>query len=245
VLTVADAANPENFVMFAILAPVDDTGYTKLPLQFLMGNGGTVAAGDVIVSFDYLQGGFSAWPTDDDPDDDLQGVVEGFLWHDTATDELKMRNAADDGWVTVGSGGAVDLLEIDVAQSGHGLAVGEVIRRSTAGGGSYVKAQADSAANAEAVGIVTAVPDTDNFTYSPGGHISGLSGLTNATVYFLSPSSAGALTATEPSTDGQVSKPLLIATSTTTGVFFNMRGAIVDGGDEQNQFHLLNYLIAS
>jgi hypothetical protein len=105
VLTVADAANPENFVMFGILAPVDDTGYTKLPLWFLMGNGGTVAAGDVIVSFDYLQGGYAAYPTDDDPDDDLQGVIEGFLWHDTASDELKMRNANDNGWVTVGPAG--------------------------------------------------------------------------------------------------------------------------------------------
>lgn len=112
-------------------------------------------------------------------------------------------------------------------QTGHGLSVGNVIRFN---GTSYVKAQADSAANAEVIGIVTAVADADNFTYATGGPITGLSGLTAGTVYFLSPTSAGALTATEPSADGQVSKPLLDATSTTAGVFFNYRGEVLGSG---------------
>jgi hypothetical protein len=54
-----------------------------------------------------------------------------------------------------------------------------------------------------------------------------LSGLTAGTVYFLSPSSAGALTATAPTTVGQVSKPLLIAYTTTAGYFFDWRGEVL------------------
>lgn len=112
-----------------------------------------------------------------------------------------------------------------VAQVAHGLAVGDVVKLS--GSNTYAKAQANSAANAEVVGIVSAVADADNFTLTTGGEISGLSGLTANTVYYLSPSSAGALTATEPSTVGQVSKPILNAKTTTTGYVFNMRGATV------------------
>lgn len=94
----------------------------------------------------------------------------------------------------------------------------------------YTKAKADSAANAEVYGVVSAVADADNFTLQTGGQISGLSGLTAGTVYFLSPSTAGAVTATEPSTTGHVSKPILLADSTTSAYLFNMRGLTI-GGD--------------
>jgi hypothetical protein len=113
---------------------------------------------------------------------------------------------------------------ISVTQASHGLAVGNVIRMS---GTTYAKAQADSAANAEVVGMVSAVADADNFSFITGGLVSGLSGLTAGTVYFLSPTTAGALTATEPATAGQVSKPVLVATTTTAGVFYNFRGAVL------------------
>ena len=102
--------------------------------------------------------------------------------------------------------------------------MGNVLRHN---GTTFVKAQADSAANAEAIGIVSEVIDTNNYVLKVTGFITGLSSLTAGTTYFLSPSSAGALTATEPSTSGQISKPVLIATSTTAGVFINMRGAVV------------------
>jgi hypothetical protein len=102
-----------------------------------------------------------------------------------------------------------------------------VIRLSSS---TYITAKADSKTNAEAVGIVTAVAGADDFTFAVIGKVSGLSGLTAGTVYFLSPTSAGALTATEPTTVGQVSKPLLIADSTTSGYLFDFRGQIVTTG---------------
>lgn len=115
---------------------------------------------------------------------------------------------------------------IDVVQAAHGFVVGDALRRSA---GVYVKAQADSSSNAEAVGIVSAVAGVNDFTLLMSGEITGLSGLTDATVYFLSETTAGLLTTMEPTLNGTVSKPLLVATSATTGVFVNLRG-IVNGG---------------
>ena len=123
-----------------------------------------------------------------------------------------------------GGGGSGTDLERSIAQTAHGLAVGDIVRYS---GTAYVKAKADTAANAEVVGIVSAVADANHFTLLYSGYITGLSGLTAGTVYFLSPSSAGALTTTEPSTVGQISKPLLLAESTTTGYFVNFRGSAI------------------
>jgi hypothetical protein len=102
--------------------------------------------------------------------------------------------------------------------------VGNVVRLS---GTSYVKAQANSEANAEAVGIVSAVAGADDFTLCVGGHIDTLSGLTAGAVYYLDDDTAGLLTTTEPPDVGDVSKPLLIADTTTSGWIFNMRGFIV------------------
>ena len=128
-----------------------------------------------------------------------------------------------------GSGPAQTLSSGEVNQNSHGLAVGDVIRKD---GDDYVQAQADSAVNAEVVGIVTAVADIDNFTYVYGGRVEPLSGLTSGTVYFLSAATPGALTATEPTGIGEVSKPILIATDTDdVGLFFNFRGYVVSEGD--------------
>lgn len=112
-----------------------------------------------------------------------------------------------------------------ITQTGHGLSVGDVVRLN--GSGDYVVAQADSEANAEVAGIVSDVDGVDDFTLTVVGQITGLSSLTAGAVYYLSASSAGDLTATEPTGLGQVSKPLLIADTTTSGYFFNMRGAII------------------
>ena len=124
-------------------------------------------------------------------------------------------------------GGSGESLVREVSQTGHGLDVGDVVRLD---GTDYVAAQADSAANAEVVGIVSAVAGVDDFTLHYGGRITGLSGLTAGEVYFLSATTAGLLTATAPSGDGEVSKPVLVADSTTTGYFCNYRGMVLPAG---------------
>jgi hypothetical protein len=116
-------------------------------------------------------------------------------------------------------------VSVRIAQTAHGLAVGNVIRHN---GTNFVKARADSLANANGVMMVTTVPDANNFTAVQIGYVTGLSGLTAGTTYYLDPTTAGAITATEPVTAGQVSKPVLLATSTTAGFFSSSyRGALV------------------
>lgn len=114
--------------------------------------------------------------------------------------------------------------EFSISQTSHGLSVGNVIRLN---GISYVKALADNGTNAEVVGIVSQVTDANNFKFITGGKITGLSSLTAGVTYFLSDTTSGLLTSTEPTTSGSISKPILIADSTTSGYVFNMRGVQV------------------
>lgn len=109
---------------------------------------------------------------------------------------------------------------VNITQAAHGLVVGNVVRFD---GVNYVLAQADTRANADLVGIVSAVLDINTFTLQLEGPVIGLAGLTAGAVHYLSPTVAGALTNVEPSTLGQISKPVLIASSATDGYIFNWR----------------------
>ena len=130
-------------------------------------------------------------------------------------------------WVVVGgSGSGGSGASKEVTQATHGFAIGDLLYLN---GDVYTKAIASASATAEVVGIVSIVGGTDEFTLSTGGWVEGLSGLTAGTVYFLSGDTAGALTATEPTTEGYISKLCFIADSTTSGYFFNMRGAVMGG----------------
>jgi hypothetical protein len=110
-----------------------------------------------------------------------------------------------------------------ITQVGHGFAAGMAIYR---GVGSYAKAKADSIHTADVVGIVESVSGND-FTVVYEGRISGLSGLTDGETYFLSATVAGDLTSTEPTTAGLITKPMMVATSTTSGIVINHRGVTI------------------
>lgn len=138
---------------------------------------------------------------------------------DAGSDEVDITIAA--------SGGSGEAIEKAIVQVGHGLAVGNVVRLS---GTSYIKAQANTESNAEVVGIVSSVAGPDDFTIKVSGRTTGLSGLTAGAVYYLDDDTAGLLTATEPADTGDISKPLLIADTTTSGWIFNMRGFLVSSG---------------
>jgi len=124
--------------------------------------------------------------------------------------------------------GAGETVKRTFTQAGHGFAVQNVVYRAS---GSFELAKADAEATAEAVGIVESV-DGDDFTIVLAGYISGLSGLTDASVYYVSKDVAGQITTTEPIGGTEVSKPILIATGTTTGFVVNMRGLIGAGGPD-------------
>lgn len=128
---------------------------------------------------------------------------------------------------TGGGGGSGEATIFTVNQTAHGLAVGNVVR-SNGTAGQFTKAQADSAANAEAVGIVTVVTDANNYTVTTGGYITtGVPVQAASTVMFLSATTAGLLTATEPSTVGQVSLPLLVVITSGTKAYFNVKRGLV------------------
>ena len=128
-----------------------------------------------------------------------------------------------DGSLLTGVGGSGVAVKKTFSQASNGFAVGDVLRNN---GTDWVKAQANSAANAEVFGIVDTTGDPV-FSVTFSGYISGLSGLTAGAGHFLSPSSAGAVTATDPTTSGQVSKPVLVAITTTTAVVQIQRGYVI------------------
>lgn len=115
-----------------------------------------------------------------------------------------------------------------ITQAGHGFAAKDVVRFN---GTDYVKALADSVENAEAVGIVERVDGDDFILVRNGGMLRGVTGLTAGTVYFLSSATAGLLTTTEPTDEGDVSKPVLLGLSTINGLVMNYRGVLIESGD--------------
>jgi hypothetical protein len=128
-----------------------------------------------------------------------------------------------------GSGGGGSTSSFSVTQTAHGFVVGDVLRNAGTAN-TYAKAQADSAAHAEIVGIVTVVTDANTFSVTTQGIVTaGVPAATAGTVMFLSASTAGALSSTEPSSLGDVSKPLAIVLESSVRMLFsNFRGELIN-----------------
>jgi hypothetical protein len=100
-------------------------------------------------------------------------------------------------------------------QSAHGLAVGNVIRHN---GTSWVKSQADTAANAVVGGVVVVKISADEFVMATGGYVAGLTGLTAGSVHYLDATTAGALTTTAPG----IAVPIIHADTATSGALMSL-----------------------
>jgi hypothetical protein len=105
-------------------------------------------------------------------------------------------------------------------QADHTFTAEDVIYHN---GTIWVKALADDAETARAVGVVESV-DGDDFVLVFGGDIA-LTGKTPGALYYLSPTVAGALTATEPTDEGHYRMVVLETVSATVGVV-RIEGAI-------------------
>lgn len=167
-----------------------------------------------------------------------------------AKDDGKVYTLDSDGnEKEVGSGGGAS---VEVAQSGHGFIIGDVLYFD---GTNYVKAKADAANTAEVVGIVSEVVDTDNFVATTAGYVeSGLEldvdgdPLVAGSVYFLSAGTAGGLTLNEPNVVGQVSRPVLLVSAARTaegaadakGFVLPYRGVVVGGSNARTSLSLNN-----
>jgi hypothetical protein len=155
--------------------------------------------------------------------------VEGMIRYNSETDSFE--GYASNTWSGIGGGGTTDR----ILQVGHSFVVGDVLWLN---GSTYAKAKADAVNTAEVVGVVSRVIDVDNFEMTLSGEISGLSSLTPGEVYFLSASTAGALTVTEPSVIGQVSLPVGVASSASTLYVAPKRGVVVGSANARTTIPL-------
>ena len=133
---------------------------------------------------------------------------------------IEYKSSGDANWSKIGK------TSIRITQAGHGLSVKNAVKISTSTG-AYEKAQADSVENAEVVGVVIEV-DGNDFVLSTNGLADGLSGLSEGQTYYLSTSTPGALVDYAPTGLGEVSKPIMVAKSSTEAYVINYRGVQLD-----------------
>ena len=92
-------------------------------------------------------------------------LVEGEIAINTADKKLYIRDNANNIVEIASGGGTAGGSTSEITQSSHGLAVKDAIRHN---GSAWVKAQAN-ATTTLALGIVTAVADSNNFTIAQSG----------------------------------------------------------------------------
>ena len=124
-------------------------------------------------------------------------------------------------------GGSADV--ITVTQAGHTLTLGYPVKMTASG---YAHATANSAPNAEVVGIIIATT-TNTLTIALGGRITVdgcVPNVTAGTVLFLQVS-AGLLAAAEPSSAGEISKPMAVVTvANSEMIMVQQRGEVLSTG---------------
>jgi hypothetical protein len=164
----------------------------------------------------------------------------GMIRYNTTSDSFE--GYASGSWSAIGGSGTIDRITQDnsVAGTSVGLfAVGDVLYLN---GGIYTKAIATSGDASEIVGVVSKIIDSNlstfTFEMTLSGEISGLAGLIPGSVYFLSSTTPGALTTTEPNTVGFVSVPVGVASSSTSLYVAPKRGIVVGGTNARTQLNL-------
>jgi len=117
-----------------------------------------------------------------------------------------------DGRLTAAGTVAIDTAASTITADTTGLAVGDAVYATGTGG--VARAQANAAGAVKVIGFVTSVGVTGKV--ATAGALTGLTGLTAGARYFLSPTVAGAVTTTVPTTEGQFVAPVGIALSATS-----------------------------
>jgi hypothetical protein len=118
-----------------------------------------------------------------------------------------------------------------ITSGSPGYSFGSVVRVTSTG---YTLARADNPDSAEVVGVISSLETAYSIVTLTGrinGNFTSVAGgtLSPGCVYFLSPSAAGQITTTEPSTIGYVSKPVILGLGQTAGVVLQYRGNYLNG----------------
>jgi len=132
--------------------------------------------------------------------------------------------------ILTGGAATTKTLKEEIAQTAHGFTVGSVLRWDYSQG-KYALAKADTALNAEVVGVVNELSDANNFylTYSGYIEIPTFSG-GSYPVLFLSGTTAGELSSSPPSFVGSVVKPVLSRSTNGAGhIVMNYLGTQIGG----------------
>lgn len=163
---------------------------------------------------------------------DSRAIPLGIQYAADYNSTITTRTLVDKGYVDSRSAASGERITKAILQSSHGFNVNDVLGWS---GGTYNKPKANGLYDGEVIGIVTKCTDANNFELTQAGYVSGLTGLVSNTTYFLSDTTAGLLTATEPSTVSYLSKSMLIANSSTSGwvlpyAAYTISSGVTEGG---------------
>ena len=160
--------------------------------------------------------------------------------YDTTLKSLFVYNGST--WTPAGGGAA---LKSTIEQTAHGFNTADIGCALYLNGGVYAKAKADAANTAEVVGFLDSLVDLNTFTVTMAGEVRiirtmGEGDLVPGSVYFLSTTDAGRVTATEPTVVGQISQPVGVAKANNILVVNIMRGTVVGGANLRTTINLAN-----
>ena len=153
--------------------------------------------------------------------------VPYIYWYDTGTTDTDLHVFSTGGGGGSGvsgysgySGFNANNQSVTYANS---FSAGQVIYKTPGG---YDLALANDIYTSEVIGVVQSA-NSSEFTYVINGYISGLTGIEDATCYYLSDTVPGQLTMDAPTVSGSVIRPVLIGTSTTTGVVVEFPSVVI------------------
>lgn len=125
----------------------------------------------------------------------------------------------------------------EFTQAGHGFSVGDFLRVDSAS--THTEAQANSFTNAQSVGMVVETPvdgDADKFIIQTEGFTDVLSGLSGTVpvLFWLDPSTPGAMTSTKPTGGGEYRKPVFVSYTSGSGYILEQKQEPVLDTDSPN-----------
>ena len=142
-------------------------------------------------------------------------------------------------------------MTLTVSHTSHGFDANDIGKavRSSGTDGQFVVARANSAANAEVVGVITSIDTANQYTITTSGFVDVVAAVPTATagtVFFLAEADDSQLTSTEPTTVGAVSKPVAVITeSNAKMILIHYRGEVLTSTTQTNAPNDANYLVGT